>query len=153
MSLQAFELFLDNQHPLHRTVPLVDDVGRVNGILAVVSNETKRKQMEGALAQSQRMALLGSWKWDLRTNRVIWSDGFYQLFGWDGMQGLLSIETWLHTFHCKDREAVETVVTTAIEDIKPHRIGTAQDITTRKQTEERLTASLRENRNDPGGRR
>ena len=46
---QTFELFINNQHQLYRTVPLYAQDGTVPRILAVVENITKRKQAEAAL--------------------------------------------------------------------------------------------------------
>jgi PAS domain S-box-containing protein len=44
-------------------------------------SEEKLKQSESQLAQAQRLAHIGSWDWDLRTNAVTWSDELYHIFG------------------------------------------------------------------------
>jgi PAS domain S-box-containing protein len=43
--------------------------------------EEKLKHKEVQLAQAQRLAHIGSWDWDLRTNAVTWSDELYHIFG------------------------------------------------------------------------
>ena len=43
---RSFELFINNQYQLYRTVPLVSEDGSINRILTVVENITKRKQAE-----------------------------------------------------------------------------------------------------------
>lgn len=43
--------------------------------------EEKLKHSEVQLAQAQRLAHIGSWDWDLRTNEVTWSDELYHIFG------------------------------------------------------------------------
>ncbi len=43
--------------------------------------EEKLKQSERQLAEAQRLAQIGSWDWDLRTNVVTWSDELYHIFG------------------------------------------------------------------------
>jgi PAS domain S-box-containing protein len=43
--------------------------------------EQRLKQSERQLAEAQRLAHIGSWDWDLRTNAVTWSDELYHIFG------------------------------------------------------------------------
>jgi PAS domain S-box-containing protein len=49
----SFELFINNQHQLYRTVPLAEKNGRVDRILAVVENITERKEAEKKLKESE----------------------------------------------------------------------------------------------------
>ena len=46
---QSFELCLDNQDQLYRTIPLKDDKNRINQILVVTENITERKKHENEL--------------------------------------------------------------------------------------------------------
>ncbi len=48
-----FELFINDQYQQYRTVPLVDQNGKINKILSVVENITERRQTEDALRQSE----------------------------------------------------------------------------------------------------
>lgn len=57
-------------------------------IVALITDVTDRRATEEALrrsearlAEAQRVALLGSWEWDLRTGRVWWSDELYRRYG------------------------------------------------------------------------
>jgi PAS domain S-box-containing protein len=43
--------------------------------------EEKLRHSKIQLAQAQRLAHIGSWDWDLRTNAVTWSDELYHIFG------------------------------------------------------------------------
>jgi len=47
----SFELFINNQYQLYRTVPLIDETGEVQRILAVVENITERKLAEQQIVQ------------------------------------------------------------------------------------------------------
>ncbi len=47
---REFELFMNNQHQLYRTVPLLTADGRIERILVVVTNETERKQDQAKIA-------------------------------------------------------------------------------------------------------
>ncbi|MFZ2958786.1 MAG: PAS domain S-box protein [Candidatus Ozemobacteraceae bacterium] len=85
-----FELFINNQCQCYRTVPVVNQNGRITRILAVVENITKRKQVEEALRkneedlkESQRIARVGSWHLNIANNQVVWSDELYRMYGFD----------------------------------------------------------------------
>jgi|GEM_PF-178940 len=43
--------------------------------------EEELKRSEERLAAAQKMAHVGSWEWDVITNKVVWSDEEYRLFG------------------------------------------------------------------------
>ena len=57
-------------------------------VLAVLVGEQKQAQQalidEGTqLAEAQRLAQVGSWQWDPKTDTVIWSEGLYRIAGLD----------------------------------------------------------------------
>ncbi|HWR29878.1 MAG TPA: PAS domain S-box protein, partial [Negativicutes bacterium] len=44
---------------------------------------TEQNRLEKTLLESQRIAHLGTWSLDLRTNQVIWSEELYKMYGFD----------------------------------------------------------------------
>src|ERR1700730_14832713 len=58
------------------------------------------------LEEAQRVAHLGYWVWDLETNRVIWSEETFRIFGLAPQGGSLDIAIIGEMFHPDDREAV-----------------------------------------------
>jgi len=85
-----FEMFIDNQHQLYQIVPLADEKGNIDRILAVVRNETERKQAEEALRETETrlkeaelIAKMGNFIWDIKSGDVTWSDGLHELLGYD----------------------------------------------------------------------
>ncbi len=73
---------------LVRTSPLRDEEGNIFKWYAVATDIEDRKRAEQTLRQSerqmaeaQRLAHVGGWTWDLRTNVVTWSDELYRIFG------------------------------------------------------------------------
>ena len=63
---------------------------RMTGTLEDVSDKVEARQAlersEQALRAAQRMAHLGSWKWDLSSDHVTWSDELFDLFALDPTQ-------------------------------------------------------------------
>lgn len=65
---------------------LVD--GEVQGFFALVTDISRRRQIEEEvehsrtrLAEAERLARLGSWEWDLTTNRMTCSEGLLRIYG------------------------------------------------------------------------
>jgi len=63
-----FELFINNQYQIYRTVPLMDQSGRINRILSVVENITARKKMEQLILDERSF---------LNTILMTTADGFW----------------------------------------------------------------------------
>ncbi len=73
-----------------RNVLIVNDFGHPKAIEGIVTDITQRKQAEEALRASekdlkasQRFAHLGSWRLDLATNQVVWTEELYKMYGFD----------------------------------------------------------------------
>ena len=57
------------------------------------------KLSEERLAAAQKMAHVGSWEWDVRTNKVVWSDEEYRLFGLEPGAGEATYKFYLSLVH------------------------------------------------------
>jgi len=65
-----------------------DEAGRITGLTGISRDIGERKQLERALqererelAEAQRVAGIGTWRWDRDTDTVTWSDEIYRIFG------------------------------------------------------------------------
>ncbi len=64
------------------------------------------QKLELQLREAQTLAHFGSWEWDLRANRVTWSDELYEIFGVDRASFTPSLEAFLALVHPEDRARV-----------------------------------------------
>ncbi len=100
---------------------------------AIVRDISKRKkaeeeiiEKEKGLREAQRIAVLGSWEWDLKKNKVSWSDQTYQILGLDPEHTKANLNAFLKKVHIDDRDRVNKIIQSAIDKKKPveffHRI-------------------------------
>jgi len=91
-----------------------DDAGVVTGFAKITRDSTDRKQMQEALRQGEerlRIALhaarMGTWHWDIRTNRDSLDDNLRALFGLRPEQAPEKIEDFYALLHPDDRSRVQ----------------------------------------------
>jgi len=103
-----------------------DAEGKLDYISGVFFDITARKraeedlrQSEARLAEAQRIAQVGSWEWNVKTNQAIWSDELFRIFHLPPQEYGLSYEGLLQYVHPDDRESLEQGVTKALASGKP----------------------------------
>jgi PAS domain S-box-containing protein len=99
----------------------LDAHGNIDYISGVFFDITKQKQAqeklrqnEARLAQAQRIARMGYWEWDLKTDAVSWSEEVYRIFNQDPRKIVPSPETFFNCLHPEDREYVKKELATFI---------------------------------------
>ena len=97
--------------------------------LEIIQDITARRLADAALQESearlreaQRLSRLGSWELNLQTNRLIWSDENYRIFGIDPSEFDASYEAFLAIVHPDDREMVDTAYTESVKCRKPYAV-------------------------------
>ncbi len=100
------------------------------GILVVFRNIDERKQQQQALQQSEarladaeRMAHLGNWKWDLTTGRMEWSDEMYRIFGLNKKELHPTYEVFRSFVHPADRKTLNGIVNSTRMTRESYRIS------------------------------
>lgn len=129
------------------------------------------KESQESLAEAQEIAHLGSWDWDIVTNKVCWSNETYRIFGLNPQELEATFDLYFSRVHPDDRDSIYSAVEKALngesysidyriilpsgertvhsygkvifdEENTPVRMsGTTQDITDRKKAEEMLKES------------
>jgi PAS domain S-box-containing protein len=84
------------------------------------------KQLERELAatvnrldETQRVAGIGSWEWDIATGHVVWSDELFRIYGLEPGETEPSYAAFLARVHPDDREAVDARNQKAFADHQP----------------------------------
>jgi PAS domain S-box-containing protein len=111
---------------LVRIAPLLDEQGNIlkrYGVSIDIEDrkqaEEKLRQSERQLVEAQRLAHVGGWDWDLRSNTVTWSDELYRIFGLP--RGQIKIAGDATPFiHPEDRDLVLSTVKRAISNKEPY---------------------------------
>jgi PAS domain S-box-containing protein len=103
--------------------PLRDGEGRVVQVIGSAVDITERVKAEQAsqqvrdqLEQAQRIANIGSWEWDFRTNKLSWSDHCFRLVGLEPGSQAPTLDAFMSYVHPEDRAALGQTFRTAIED-------------------------------------
>jgi PAS domain S-box-containing protein len=122
--------------------PVRDASGEVVGNMVIYSDISERKLQEASLAETQELGHIGSWYWDMASNRVRWSDELCRILGRDCGYEEASYELYLSSVHPDDRDLVVETIEAADKDHSPfaveHRVllpdGRARWILSRGRT-------------------
>ncbi|HEB02036.1 MAG TPA: PAS domain S-box protein [Nitrospirae bacterium] len=110
-------------HSLNTITAIKDADGELMYYAVNVLDITERKRAEEKLGESksnlamaQKMARIGSWEYNSVTNKCIWSDETYRLFGFEPQEFEITYKYYLDAIlHPEDRERVVEEVNNALE--------------------------------------
>lgn len=77
-----------------------------NDVTEKILAEEKLKETENYLSEARRLAKMGSWNYDLSTDKVTWSDELYDVFGIDKLSFAESFDSFINLVDPEDRELV-----------------------------------------------
>ncbi|MBW3571810.1 MAG: PAS domain-containing protein, partial [Gemmatimonadetes bacterium] len=100
-------LYGDDGAPLRMVGVNVDVTERVRA-------EEERRRSETLLRETERIAHIGSWEWNLDTGALWWSDELYAVYGVDPRAGPMDFDRFSGLVHPDDREMVQDVVRDAL---------------------------------------
>ena len=102
---------------------LRNDAGELVGYAKITRDLTARRANEEALrmrerqlAETQRLAGLGSWEWDVATDTLTWTDELYRIYGIEREELVGTFEGYLERVHPEDRDRVRAEIETAYRE-------------------------------------
>lgn len=100
--------------------------GKIISMRGVTYDVTQRKFAESALRENEnrlRLAVdigrLGTWDWNIETDEMNWSDGFYKILGHETGKVNPSYSAWRARVHPEDLASVEAESKRAIAENQP----------------------------------
>jgi PAS domain S-box-containing protein len=81
--------------------------------------EERLKKSEAMLARAQEIARIGHWERDIASQKVLWSDETYRIFGFKPQGCEVNESLFLEHIHPEDRTRVENNLRDAIENDRP----------------------------------
>jgi PAS domain S-box-containing protein len=108
--------------------PVLDEFGRHQGTLGMVTDITQRKRTEetlrkseSRLARAHQIARLGHWEWDFVTRDLYWSNELYEIFGCS--RGTRPThERFLKSVHPDDLAGVTSAIEASVVRSAPYEI-------------------------------
>jgi PAS domain S-box-containing protein len=125
----------ENGEPGHsyitRILPIVEE-DEVRAIVLVPTDITDRVRLERSLAESQQAlrlavdaAKIGLWRWDMRTDEIVWDRRTLEIWGAD--ETPKTYEAFLEMIHPDDRARIHGMVqearTTGVYPVFEHRVA------------------------------
>jgi PAS domain S-box-containing protein len=112
--------------PISLSLSPVLDAGVPVALVLIALDITEQRLAQATLAEvearvreSEALAHVGSWLWDLRTGAVQWSDEYYRINGVDPRDFGGTFESQLATIHPGDRERVSQAMLDAVATARP----------------------------------
>ncbi len=103
--------------------PLEDANGNFAGYIGGCYDITQRKQTEERLIvweEAQLLANLGSWKWDILTGALTWSDELYRILGLDREAFCPTHQTFHDLLHPDDRALFKDALDDCLNGRRPY---------------------------------
>ena len=108
--------------------PIFDADGSYAGAVQTIVDITERKKAEAqlrksqaSLAEAQRMARIGNWEYDLRTEEVSWSDEVFRIYGYAPQEFVPTFESLLeNVVHPDDRHLLKENLDAAVNRGEPY---------------------------------
>ena len=96
--------------------------GAIRDITERVRVEAELRRSESMLAESQRIACLGSWDWDITGDVVRWSSEMYRVFGVDEESFTPTFAGFLAMIHPDDLEHVQKAIDRSMQEKVPYSV-------------------------------
>jgi PAS domain S-box-containing protein len=72
--------------------------------------------------QAQAMSHIGNWEWDIRNDKINWSDELYRIYGVDKTQGEINFERYSSLLHPEDKHKMQETIQNCIAHHQSYEI-------------------------------
>lgn len=103
----------------HLNIRLAIAEQRINTLQQHAANIESLRKSNELLNEVQRIAQVGSWRLDLRSGELIWSDELFHIFEIDKTMSSVSYEMFLGMIHPEDRNKVNQAFNNSAANRKP----------------------------------
>jgi PAS domain S-box-containing protein len=105
---------------------LADEEGVPYKFLGTAQDVTEKELLIERLQESERLykqaqaiSHVGNWTWDIRANKISWSDELYKIFGLWPQDEEVTFERYLSFIHADDREKALTYIKQTLSNHQP----------------------------------
>ncbi len=99
--------------------------GNILGVVVDITVQKQKsdlvKERELLLKEAEVLASMGSWKWSLKNDTMVWSDGLYRILG-QSHTFALSWNTFIESVHTDDKGILQSFIDKAIASNKGFRM-------------------------------
>lgn len=88
---------------------------KVAGFIALTTDITEIKKTQINLNEAQKIAHIGSWQWDIASDKITWSDEQYRIYGEDKETFNLNYNSFISRFSPETQERINALVQDALE--------------------------------------
>ena len=88
----------------------------------VIQRTGALKEKEAQLREAQRIGQIGSWHFEVLTNRLTWSDEIFRIFEQDPHQFQASYEAFMATVHPDDRSMIDRAYKESVSNHTPYEV-------------------------------
>lgn len=116
-------LAINQQHDRHQVdITLLPDTSRHTAVLLIHPDPLRSASNEAMerLKRSQYFAQIGTWDWDIGTDRLYWSEAIYNMFGYQPGDVTPTYTLFCNSVHPDDREQVRAGEQLCIETGENH---------------------------------
>ncbi len=111
---------------MSRGKPVLDNNGQATHYFGTIIDVTERKKMELELIESKKKysfaldaASSGIWEWDVKTDKLSWSEQVWGLYGLQVNSLPLNNQLCIDTIHPDDREMASWIIRDAVSNSNP----------------------------------
>ncbi|HVB03242.1 MAG TPA: ATP-binding protein [Chitinophagaceae bacterium] len=106
-------------NPIINNKMMVGVLFTARDITELKKTEMRMKYKETQLEEAQQLSHIGSWEWNIRSDKVSWSDEVYRIFGYQPGELQINYATFLDRVAAEQKEEVHKQIEQAIHSQQP----------------------------------